>query len=330
MPAKKTLAIFYGKTCSGCDVQLLDLGEKFAELLNYYNIVFWSVALDAKFEDVEKLEHVDVVLIHGSVRTEEQLRRLKWAREHCDVLIAFGTCACYGGIIGLANLLFREQVLKKVYEETPTTVNPNKVVPSPITRLGDVELRLPALEEWVWPLSKFVHVDVMVPGCPPPHKSIESLARWLIDYAKTGEKPTRTMIIAEERSLCDVCPRNPKTTRKFRIKTFKRVHEDRLDEEKCFLEQGIICLGPITRAGCDARCIEANMPCRGCMGPVPGVLDMAAKFITTIASLVELEREREYSDEELMRLVERIPDPAGMFARFTLPSGLIPHRVKKG
>ena len=327
---KKTLGIFYGKTCSGCDVQLLDLGEKFVKLLEYYDLVFWSLAVDTKFDELDKIERIDVAIIHGSIRTDEQKERLKYVREKSDVLVAFGTCACYGGIIGLANLLFKDDVLKIVYAQAPSTVNPEHVVPSPITPINDAKLKLPALEPWVQPLSAFVHVEVFVPGCPPPVNSIEELATFLINYAKTGEKPTRSIIIAEEKSLCDVCPRNPKASRKIIIPKFRRLHEVKIDENKCFLEQGIICLGPVTRAGCDARCIKANVPCRGCMGPAPNVIDMASKFITSIASLVEIDKERMYSDEELIKKLEEIPDPAGYFSRFTLPSGLIKHRVKKG
>ncbi len=41
---------------------------------------------------------------------------------------------------------------------------------------------------------------------------------------------------------------------------------------RCLLEQGFMCMGPVTLAGCAKRgvpaCIEARVPCRGCFGSV--------------------------------------------------------------
>jgi coenzyme F420-reducing hydrogenase gamma subunit len=40
-------------------------------------------------------------------------------------------------------------------------------------------------------------------------------------------------------------------------------------ENNCLLiERGEICCGPITAAGCDARCPNLRIPCIGCRGPV--------------------------------------------------------------
>ena len=86
-------------------------------------------------------------------------------------------------------------------------------------------------------------------------------------------------------------------------------------------------MGPATRSGCGARCISANMPCRGCFGPPPGIKDQGAKMLSAIASLLAVDKEMELGEEGLRDLLDKIPDPAGTFYRFTLPSATINRRI---
>jgi F420-non-reducing hydrogenase small subunit len=102
------------------------------------------------------------------------------------------------------------------------------------------------------------------------------------------------------------------------IKEIKRPYEVILDPEKCFLAQGLICMGPATRGGCGERCIEGNMPCRGCMGPTDQVHDQGAKFLSALASILDANDEK-----DIERIVDSIDDPAGTFYRFSLPSSLL-------
>jgi F420-non-reducing hydrogenase small subunit len=92
--------------------------------------------------------------------------------------------------------------------------------------------------------------------------------------------------------------------------------------ETCLLAQGFVCMGPATRSGCGSRCIEANMPCRGCFGPIDGVYDQGAKFLSGFASVLTPK-----DDAGIERLLDTIPDPAGTFYRFSLPTSLMPRRT---
>ena len=65
-------------------------------------------------------------------------------------------------------------------------------------------------------------------------------------------------------------------------------------------------------------CINVNMPCRGCFGPIPGVKDQGAKMLSAIASIYEVR-----SDEDVNRMVEEVVDPAGTFYRFVLSESML-------
>ena len=138
-----------------------------------------------------------------------------------------------------------------------------------------------------------------------------------------GELPEKGTVLAPEKALCDTCPRLETKPDKLSINEIKRPHQIKIDPGKCFLEQGLICLGPTTRSGCGETCINANMPCRGCMGPISGVRDQGAKALSMMASILGIEGEADMAEEEVEKLVAQIADPAGTFYRFSLPASLL-------
>ena len=109
-----------------------------------------------------------------------------------------------------------------------------------------------------------------------------------------------------------------------------RPHEIIPDPKRCLLGQGILCMGPATRGGCGASCINALMPCRGCMGPTAEVKDQGAKMISAIASILGVENEKDFSEDKVEKLLNQIKDPVGTFYRFTLPVALISRKIKEG
>ncbi len=322
MKSHAKMAIIYGAICGGCDVSLVNVGEHLADILEKFNIIYWSIAVDGKTKILRDVSEIDVAIFMGSIRTEENLELAKLIKEKSKLIVAYGSCACYGGIPGLGTL-----------------INPRKIMEtmkSTITSKGDKpgraiydRLRIPPLLNTCNPLTKVVEPDILVPGCPPPPKSIERLFEILSKFLN-GEKPPKGLVLAETKSQCDECPRKPKDMTKLVMPGVFRLHEVVPQEDKCFLEQGIICLGPITRAGCDHCCIKANMPCIGCMGPLPEVDDVGLKFISSIASILLTDKEKEIGEQGLMEALNKIADPQGIFYKYTLPvSHLIEIALKR-
>jgi F420-non-reducing hydrogenase small subunit len=91
-----------------------------------------------------------------------------------------------------------------------------------------------------------------------------------------------------------------------------------IDPTLCLLEQGLPCNGPATRSGCGALCPLAGAQCIGCYGPAEGVLDYGARLITAFASVIDSN-----SPEEIERILDGLPDPAGQFYRFGLARSLL-------
>jgi F420-non-reducing hydrogenase small subunit len=120
------------------------------------------------------------------------------------------------------------------------------------------------------------------------------------------------------KSVCSHCDREISD----KIPTdLKRDYEGLPSMDTCFLEQGYICLGPVTQAGCGTICPNnANAPCLGCYGAATGIKDPGVKFISTLGSLC--------FDKDPDEIINKISDPAGLFNRFTLPASTLGHRYR--
>jgi len=322
--SKLKLAFYWAASCGGCEIAVLDIDEKILDVIAIADILFWPVALDFKYKDVEEMEdnHIDVCFFNGAIRTSENEHLANLLRKKSKTLIAFGSCAVNGGIPGLANLASKDEIFRVSYLENPSTSNPQRILPKTSTEVEEGILTLPEFYDVVKSLDQVVEVDYYLPGCPP-HPDLIMTA---IGAIAENNLPPKGSIIGPLKSVCDECrfEKSEKT-----IKEIKRIYELETIEEKCLLEQGVICLGPATRGGCKAQCLDANMPCTGCGGPAPNSIDQGASMISAIASILGLEDEEDMSDEEVEKLIEQVVDPVGTFYKYGLPTAIINKKVKE-
>jgi F420-non-reducing hydrogenase small subunit len=269
--------------------------------------------MDFKRSDVEAMAEGEmaVCFVNGAIRSSEQLEMAELCRRKSQILIAYGSCSHQGGIPGLSNLYEHETTVKYVYEQSPSTVNPEKVRPQAQTKVpeGGTSVSLPTLDERVKALDQVVEVDYYLPGCPPP----VALLKGALEAILSGKLPVKGTVLAPDVALCEECPRIGSKPADLSISQLKRPHEVELDPETCLLAQGLLCLGPATRSGCGAPCMAANMPCTGSLGPVGRVHDQGGEFMGALGSLLGAEEE-----EKIGEILDGVVDPAGTFYRYGL------------
>jgi coenzyme F420-reducing hydrogenase gamma subunit len=112
------------------------------------------------------------------------------------------------------------------------------------------------------PISEYVKVDYNARGCPPNRFEIVDIVSSLI-VGKVPELPNYP--------VCVECKRLGNT---------------------CVYEFGINCMGPISRAGCNARCPSSKSGCEACRGSIddPNVnaqKDLLIKYGLTVEDVME-------------------------------------------
>ena len=239
--------------CGGCHVAIVDLHEKILDVLDEIQIQRCPVLTDIK--DFPK---ADVGLLSGAVRNEHDRHVAEKMRESCDKLIAFGTCAAFGGIPGVGCVHSREDILDTVYLNNPTTRTDN--IPTQV---------VDPLEGQIVPVDEVVDIDLYLPGCPPNAAFIFDALMALV----RGKIPK-----ARDETVCGRCTRTMRKTDETKL---KRNHEGVPDRDLCFLSQGYICLGSVTLDRCLAPCPNNDIMCTGCAGPTMQILSEPNRDIRT-------------------------------------------------
>jgi F420-non-reducing hydrogenase small subunit len=315
---KLQVALYWGAGCGGCDVAVLDTNEFILDLAAVADIRLWPIAVDGKYKDVEAMAdgELDLTLYNGAVRNSENEHIAKLLRSKSKLMVAFGSCAHLGGIPALANLGTKEEIFERAYLKNPSIEDENKTVPQAHTLVNGGELTIPEFYKRVYKLDDVVDVDLYVPGCPPAPEQVKAV----LQAVASSTLPHKGSVVgASDRAVCDDCQRKKEEKK---VKKFYRPWQILQDPERCLLEQGIVCGGSATRSGCGVRCPNSGMPCRGCYGPLPNVLDQGAKLLSAVASIIDSN-----DPEEISRVLDGIQDITGYAYRFGMAGSLLQRRI---
>ncbi len=217
----KKFAVLQLSGCSGCEIALLNAEE----WIDQFDLEYMTLVMSAY--DVPEVE---VLLVTGGVRTEEDLYKLRRSARRADQVVAVGTCAISGGV---ANLGDRREVREVFlsYEE---------------------RVHLPDLLPKCRPVDTVVEIDRYLPGCPPTPELFMAVLR------KSPE-------IKIAKSVCQECGlQKDRNLRPTRLLGFQ---QGEVLPDVCLVNQGYLCIGTSTRGGCRALCTLAGYPCVGCRGP---------------------------------------------------------------
>ncbi len=316
---KPKFAMYWASSCGGCEIAVLNTHEKILDVDANFDVAFWPVAMDAKYKDVEAMEDKSILLtlFNGGIRNDENEEIANLLRQKSQILVAFGSCATEGCIPGMANFSPSHEIVETAFH-TLSTENPNSIYPQTSYKMPEGTIYIPTINSRVKTLVDVVPVDYFMPGCPPESHQISAVLDLVIAVVKgEAELPPKGAVIGVGNStVCDECDRERDVKK---IREFTRAHlVGALDPNLCLLEQGIPCNGSATRSGCDARCPTAGAQCIGCYGPAPGVIDYGARLISSFASVVDSN-----DPDEIERILDGIPDPAGQFYRFSLAGSLL-------
>lgn len=316
---KPKFAMYWAASCGGCEIAVLNTSEKILDVDANFDVVFWPVAMDAKYKDVEAMPDKSILLtlFNGGIRNDENEAIARLLRRKSQILVAFGSCANEGCIPGLANLSNVNEITDTAFS-TITTDNPQALRPQTRFQMPEGELHIPTLYPVLKTLDQVVQVDYYMPGCPPESHQIAAVIDLVIKvlHGEATLPATGSVIGAGQSTVCDDCQRqrNLKT-----IKQFTRIQDLQApDTALCLLEQGIPCNGPATRSGCGALCPQAGAQCIGCYGPAEGVLDYGSRLMSAFASVIDSN-----DPQEIERILDGIPDPVGQFYRFNLAGSVM-------
>ena len=418
--------------CWGCHQSLLNAHLGLLPVLPALEIVYWPAVVDFKLDSLKAREDGSILVgfVEGAIRTKGDYENVKLMRQKCALIIAFGSCSCYGNVIGLANQWDIEECKKRKFMEVESATN--QTIPTQ---------HVPPFQDKIVNVDEVINVDVYMAGCPPkpeqiissvvfllgqkpfpmndlafcndcaikdsclldagtlcfgpitsigcslkctsdrkpcvgcfgPAKTVDSRSEKLnsmtqnLGSISSGDKknlyefltlflniplmagfdlagdilkqikkrgapetplanlpPTTTEIagslmgflrdnpdFTEISNVCDTCPRiiGSKST----MTRVKRDYEGLPNMDDCLIEQGYICMGPVTRAGCGGLCIKVNTPCSGCYGQTEWGVNQAERFADTVLKGFNVSLSKQ-------ELLAQVKDPIGTFEKFTLAS----------
>lgn len=324
MPDRPKIAMYWGASCGGCEIALVNLQEKILDVDAVFDLYFCPCLLDTKTKDVEALAdgELAITFFNGAIRTEENLAMARLLRQKSQTLIAFGSCAQEGCVPALGNMIPSAAYFNPIYLDNLTVDNPERLFPTHLAQVPEGALGVPKFLDRVRTLAQVTEVDYFLPGCPPEPEQIWQAIGALT--AQEGPPPRGSVVGAGLSTVCAEC-RRERTDKK--VSRFYRTYEIIPNPNDCLLEQGLLCLGIATRQGCGGLCPEVNMPCTGCYGPPAGRLDQGAAMTAALGSILDLGDIKGISEAELQGRIDQaldaIPDYAGSFYKYSLAGSIL-------
>lgn len=138
MSGKPKVAIYKFASCSGCQLEFLNLEPVLLDLLGIVDLAYFVMARSAN-----QPGPYDIGFVEGSIVNADDVGRLKEARQDCKLLVAIGACAVHGGLQSISNWLPLREVEARVY--------PDPVHTQPVKS---------------FPVSEYVKIDAALSGCP--------------------------------------------------------------------------------------------------------------------------------------------------------------------
>jgi F420-non-reducing hydrogenase small subunit len=228
--------------CAGCEVSLLNAND----WIDRYKLVYMPLVVSAY-----DVPDVDVLIVSGGVRNDEDLYSLRRAVRHTKKVIAVGTCAISGGVANLGN---RDDVRALFISQA-------------------IRMHVPRLLPRSQPIDDIVNVDLYLPGCPPTSELFMAALFEPPDF-----KPNKI--------VCQDCGRiKDRTVRPTHLLGFR---QGNVQSSLCLINQGYACVGSSTRGGCRAPCTRAGNPCVGCRGPSDSFIEKeTAEWMASIQRVIE-------------------------------------------
>lgn len=173
---KPIIAIVSLTCCEGCQVAIVDLGERFLQLAGEVVIGDFSFV-----QEQASHKKFDITFIEGCPITKENIENVKIIRGQSKFLIPIGACACLGGIAEIKNYLNKDDVIKYVYRNIELINNPD-----------------------IKPVSAYVPVELEIPGCPINKEEFFSLTKKILTYISSGESEKLSLKIPQQ-PVCYEC-----------------------------------------------------------------------------------------------------------------------------
>ena len=260
--------------CWGCHQSLLNAHLGLLPVLPALDIVYWPAVVDFKHDSLKARPDGDILVgfVEGSLRTNEDIENAKLMRAKCQLIIAFGTCSCYGNVHGLTNEWDIQASIDRKFSQVESIADESG---------GEPKEHMPGFTSKIIPLDEIIKVDIYIGGCPPKPEAIISAIQFLL-----GQKPQPMSDLA----FCNDCA---------------------LKAEGCLLDKGILCFGPITSIGCSLKCPNNGNPCVGCLGPSKTVGGKVEKLKEIAGNLASISSGDKKSLFEFLALFLNIPLMAG-------------------